>query len=391
MLTLYGLGTIVGAGIYVLVGEIAGHAGIFAPFSFLVAAIVATFTGFTYGELAARLPFSGGEAVYANKAFQRRWLSAITGWAVVLTGIVSAAALINGFIGYFLVFVKLPEWWIATFLILALGGIAAWGIKQSAWFAAIMTVLSVSGLIWVLAVAFSSVEISGIEFGALVPPADWAAWSGIFIGGFLAFYAFVGFEDMVNVAEEVHRPEQTIPRAILSALIISTLLYALVALAAVLTLPIDELKNSRAPLVDMMAMHGERAANGIAILSLMSVVNGALVQIIMASRVLYGMARHEMAPRRFGQVNPTTRTPVRSTGVIVLAVLVLTLWLPVGTLAQITSLVVLLVFAVMHLTLLRLKRMDPMPDGVAVINPAWSMIGLVLTLTLIVFRGLSLI
>lgn len=109
MLTLYGLGTIIGAGIYVLVGEIAGRAGVFAPIAFLVAATVAAFTGFTYGELAARMPVSAGEAVYVNAAFQRKWLSAITGWAVVLTGVVSAAALVNGFTGYFLVFIELPE------------------------------------------------------------------------------------------------------------------------------------------------------------------------------------------------------------------------------------------------------------------------------------------
>jgi APA family basic amino acid/polyamine antiporter len=391
MLTLYGLGTIIGAGIYVLVGEIAGHAGVFAPVAFLVAAVVAAFTGFTYGELAARLPFSGGEAVYVDRAFQRKWLSAITGWAVVLTGVVSAAALINGFIGYFLVFVQLPEWWIGVVLIVVLGGIAAWGIKQSAWFAAIMTVLSVLGLVWVLVVAFSAIEFARIDLGDLLPPLNPAAWGGIFVGGFLAFYAFVGFEDMVNVAEEVHHPERTIPRAIFIALIISTLLYALVAFAAVVTLPIDELQNSRAPLVDMMAMRGKGAENGIAVLSLMSVVNGALVQIIMASRVLYGMARHDMAPSRFGHVNPVTRTPLLATGVTVLVVLALALWLPVGTLAQVTSLILLLVFAVMHLALLRLKILNPRPAGVNVIHPAWPAIGLILTLGLILFRGLSFV
>ena len=156
MLTLYGLGTIIGAGIYVLVGEIAGHAGLYAPIAFLVAAIVAAFTGFTYGELAARLPFSGGEAVYVNAAFRRKWLSALTGWAVVLTGVVSAAALVNGFSGYFLVFFDASDWWVVIALVVLLGAIAAWGIEQSAWTAAIMTVLSVLGLIWVLAVAFNA-------------------------------------------------------------------------------------------------------------------------------------------------------------------------------------------------------------------------------------------
>ena len=358
--------------------------------AFLIAAIVATFTGFTYGELAARLPFSAGEAVYVNTAFQRRWLSAMTGWAVVSTGVVSAAALVNGFTGYFLVFVQLPEWCIVVALTVVLGGIAAWGIEQSAWFAAITTVLSVLGLLWVLAVAFSSVELATLDFGDMVPPLETAAWSGIFVGGFLAFYAFVGFEDMVNVAEEVHHPERTIPRAIFVVLLISTLLYALVAFAAVVTLPIDELQNSRAPLVDMMAVQGKGAEKGIAVLSLVSVVNTALVQVIMASRVLYGMARHDMAPSRFGHVNRFTRTPVLATAVSILMVLALALWLPVSTLAQVTSLIVLLVFAVMHLALLRLKISNPRPDGINVINPAWPAIGLLWTLALILFRGVSI-
>ena len=391
MLTLYGLGTIIGAGIYVLVGEIAGYAGMFAPVAFLVAAVVAAFTGFTYGELAARLPFSAGEAVYVNTAFQRKWLAAMTGWAVVLTGVVSAAALVNGFSGYFLVFVQLPEWWIVVVLTVVLGGIAAWGIEQSAWFAATMTVLSVLGLVWVLVVAFSAIEIARFDIDDFLPPLNTATWSGIFVGGFLAFYAFVGFEDMVNVAEEVHHPERTIPRAIFIALSISTLLYALVAFAAVVTLPIDELQSSRAPLVDMMAVQVKRAENGIAALSLMSVVNGALVQVIMASRVLYGMAQHDMAPGRFGHVSPVTRTPLLATGITVLVVLALALWLPVGTLAQVTSLVLLLVFAVMHLALLRLKISDPRPNGINVIHPVWPAIGLLLTLGLILFRGLSFV
>jgi amino acid transporter len=309
----------------------------------------------------------------------------------VLTGVVSAAALVNGFSGYFLVFVQLPEWWIVVTLTVILGGIAAWGIKQSAWSAAIMTVLSVLGLIWVLVVAFSAIDFARIDLDELLPPLNTAAWSGIFFGSFLAFYAFVGFEDMVNVAEEVHRPEHTIPRAILIALVISTVLYALVAFAAVFTLPIDVLQSSRAPLVEMMAAQGKGAENGIAILSLMSVVNGALVQVIMASRVLYGMARHDMAPARFGHVNPTTRTPVLATGITVLAVLAFALWLPIGTLAQITSLIILLVFAVMHLVLLRLKLSNPRPDGVNVIHWMWPAIGLLLTLGLILFRGLSII
>ena len=125
-------------------------------------------------------------------------------------------------------------------------------------------------------------------------------------------------------------------------------------------------------------------------MSLMSVVNGALVQVIMASRVLYGMARHDMAPEVFSYVNARTRTPIFATGVAAVVVLAFALWLPVGTLAQITSLVILLVFAIMHLVMLRLKVLEPHPDGVSVIPFSLPVIGLLLTVGLILLRGLSL-
>ena len=168
------------------------------------------------------------------------------------------------------------------------------------------------------------------------------------------------------------------------------MLYALVAFAAVFTLPINDLQNSCAPLADMMASQGQGAEKGIAVLSLMSVVNGALVQVIMASRVLYGMARHNMAPEVFSNVNAKTRTPIFATGVTAVVILTFALWLPIGTLAQITSLIILLVFAIMHLALLRLKIMEPDPDGVSVIPFFLPFIGLLLTVGLILLRGLSL-
>ena len=214
MLTLYGLGTIIGAGIYVLIGEIAGQAGMYAPLAFLVAAIVAVFTGFTYGELAARLPYSAGEAVYVSTAFNRHWLSTMIGWAVVLTGVVSAAALVNGFSGYFLVLIDLPEWFVVIALIAILGGVAAWGIEQSVWVAAIITVLSLLGLLWVLVIAGPVLENLPDRLPEMLPSASLTAWLSIMGGGFVAFYAYVGFEDMVNIAEEVKHPEQALPRAI---------------------------------------------------------------------------------------------------------------------------------------------------------------------------------
>ena len=227
LITFYGLGTIIGAGIYVLIGEVAGRAGMYAPFAFLLAAVVAAFSAFAYAELSARYPLSAGEAIYVKEAFHRRWLTIATGWSVVLIGTVSAAALANGFIGYLRLFVRLPNWLAISLLVVGLGLLAAWGISQSVWVATIITLVELGGLLIVLFVARDGLAVLPQRWGELIPPPTADVWTGIALGGFLAFYAFIGFEDMVNVAEEVKNPRRNLPLAIILALCVSTLLYML--------------------------------------------------------------------------------------------------------------------------------------------------------------------
>ena len=153
LLTIFGLGTMVGAGIYVLVGEILAVSGSFAPWAFLMAAVVAGFTAMSYGELASHYPKSAGEAVYVDQAFSRPLLTQLTGWAVVTTGLVSSGTLANGFAGYLAFFYPGAEGIAATGFILVLGAIAAWGIGQTVWFAAAITATSIFGLLAVLAMS----------------------------------------------------------------------------------------------------------------------------------------------------------------------------------------------------------------------------------------------
>jgi amino acid transporter len=280
LITYYGLGTIIGAGIYVLIGEVAGKAGIYAPFAFLLAAIVAAFSAFSYAELSARFPLSAGEAVYVKQAFDRRWLTIATGWSVVLIGTVSAATLANGFIGYLGLFVRLPDWLAISLLVVGLGLLAAWGISQSVWVATVITVLELLGLLIVLFVARDALTALPQRWLELIPPPTPEVWSGIALGGFLAFYAFIGFEDMVNVAEEVKNPRRNLPLAIILALCVSTVLYMLVALTAVLALPIETLSQSTAPLATVIEYHNQGSPVSIGLISLVAVINGALIQII---------------------------------------------------------------------------------------------------------------
>lgn len=386
LLTLYGLGTIIGAGIYVLIGEVAKEAGMFAPVSFLVAAIIAAFTAFTYAELSSRFPKSAGEAYYAQTAFNRRWLAALLGWSVVTIGIVSSAAITVGFDGYFQVFVESPSWLVISLMVLSISMIAAWGIGEAVWFAAIVTLIEVGGLIFVLAVSGDLIIESSTNIAELIPSMDQFVWSGIFLGAFLAFYAFIGFEDMVNIAEEVKDPQSTLPKSILLVILISTLLYAMVAIVAVVALPPEQLGESSAPLRDIVVQSSESGGTIISLISLIAVVNGALIQVIMASRVLYGMAEQGIAPKLFAEVSTKTRTPLWATFAVAAIVLILALGFSIVTLAKVTSFITLLIFAAMHIVLIRTKRLDPLPVN-ATIYPVWIPIfGLMLISALVIFQ-----
>ncbi len=211
-LTFYGLGTIIGAVIYVLIGEVAGVAGDKMPWSFLLAGLIAVFTALSYAELASRFPVSAGVSVYIRSAWNLDWLSALAGWLIVLTGILSAAAISNGFAGYITVFIDVESQWAILALCLLLCAIAVYGINLSANTVFVITLIEVAGLgyvVWV-AMGIDSEAVIAIRASALEQTENGA----ILVGAFLAFYAFIGFEDMVNVIEEVKNPVRNFPIAI---------------------------------------------------------------------------------------------------------------------------------------------------------------------------------
>jgi basic amino acid/polyamine antiporter, APA family len=384
-ITLYGLGTILGAGIYVVTGEVAAQAGAAAPLSFLAAGGIALLCGLTFGDLCARLPESAGEAAYVQSAFGIPALSTAVGLAVAVTGVVSAAAIANGVTGYLALFVDLPDAAAVAGLIVVLGVVAAVGVEVSAAVAGLLTLIEVGGLLLVIGAAGGAWADLPERLPELVPGGS--ELPGVALGAFVAFYAFVGFEDMVNQAEEVRRPERTLPWALLGALLVSTALYLAVSLTCVLTLDPAELAGSDRPLALVFERATGRSPTVISAISLVAVSNGALVQIVMGSRVLYGLARKGWLPAALGRVHPRTRTPLAATAVIVGVVLALALTLDLSTLAQITSAVILAVFAAVNLALFRIARRDGPSPGPWT-SPPW--LPLLTAALILVFLGLRL-
>lgn len=365
LLTLYGLGVTIGAGIYVLIGSVAAKAGIYTPVSFLAASAVVAFTGFSYAELTSRFPVSAGEAEFVAQGFHRRWLTLATGLMVAATGIVSAAAIAIGAAGYLEHYIALPPWALLVIAIAVLGAIAMRGIVESVGVAAIFTLLELAGLLLAIMVGVSVAPQGAQALVPQVPPVEAAVWAGVAGGSLVAFFAFVGFEDIANVAEEVKEPQKTIPRAIMLTLIISLVLYMAIAAVVVRAVPLAQLRDSAAPLA--LLFTGQPAAVQLAftVIAVFATLNGVLIQMIMASRLIYGLARQGNLPGVLARVNPATRTPVIATLVTVALILSLALFFPIGELAKLTARFMLIVFALANSALLVIRvRETRMPAGV---------------------------
>jgi len=370
LLVLYGTGITVGAGIYVLIGAVAGHAGIYAPWSFVLAAVVMALTVASYAELSTRYPVSAGEAAYVRAAFQSRVLSAAIGLLTVATGIVSSAAVTLGSAGYIQQFVDLPQGLIVVMVVLALGAVAAWGILESVVLASLFTVIEVGGLVTVI-VAGVHAGLPVIATIAHLPPLDAMVLPGIGFGSLLAFFAFIGFEDLANVVEEAKVPQRDIPRAMILTLLISTLLYVLVAAVAVSSGPIERLSSSPAPLSLVFRQVAGVSPATISAIAIVATLNTILAQMTMAARVVYGLAREGELPAIFAQVHRGTGTPLAATLCIAALVVPLALYVPLAPLAEGTSLATLALFALVNLSLLRLRYRGVPSSNPHVTVPIW--------------------
>jgi len=385
LLVLYGLGVTIGAGIYVLIGAVAGHAGPAAYAAFAMAALVMCFTALSYSELTTRFPVSAGVAAFVLKGFRSRGLSRAVGLLVIAVGLVSAAAIASGSVGYLRHFIDLPPPPLLALVVLTMAAIAAYGIVESTMFTAILSTIEVGGLLVIIVAAFLvEPEPLAAAIAIAVSAADPVWWPGIMAAGLLAFFAFIGFESLANVAEEARLPHRTMPLAILLTLGISTLLYMGLAIAAVIVVTPAELVGSPAPL----SLVFERATGLppwiMSLVAIMATLNGVVVQLIMVSRLMHGMARLGTLPALLGRVNSRTRTPLVATATAAVLVYLAALALPLERLAEATSLISLVIFALVNLALIVIKRRDgPPPEDTFEIPLAVPAIGLFTCLGLI--------
>ncbi len=389
LLVFYGIGTILGAGIYVLVGKVAGEAGFYTPFSFLLASLLAAFSAFSYAELASRFPRSAGEAIYIEEGFGIKKFSIAVGLMIVLVGIISVATLAHGFAGYLNVFFEIAEPVIVISIVLFVGLVCGWGISQSVMIASVMTIVEIIGLLIILYVGRDAFTLVPIKIPEMIPPLDASIWAGIFMGSFIAFYAYLGFEDIVNVAEEAIKPRINIPLAIIISLLVTTLFYVLISIVAILLMSPQDLAASSAPLAMIYETTTGKSPVVITIISLISVINGALIQVIMASRVLYGMSRRQWLPEKIGEVHKTTHTPLIATIIIICFVLFFALLFPLLSLAKITSFITLIIFMLINFALIKIKYSKGSHDGFSV--PFWvPVVGGVSTLLFILYLSATL-
>lgn len=350
--TLTGVGIILGAGIYVLVGKAAGIAGNAVWLSFFFGAIVAALTGLSYAELSSVFPKAGAEFVYAKKAFTRR-IAFLTGWMVAISGIFAGTSVALGFAGYFAELFTVPVIAAAIALILILSFVLFYGIKQSAWVGIIFTVIEGGGLVLIILISlpfWGSADLFDLSAG----------FSGITAAGALIFFAFIGFEEIVRLSEETKKPRKNIPHALILAIIISTVLYILVAMSAVNVVSWQELSQSNAPLADVASVAlGTNAFVLLAVIALFSTSNTVLLEMLATSRIIYGMADFRSLPKALAKVHKKRRTPWVAIILVAFFTIVFVFVKDIKVMASITDLTIFATFIVINLAVIALRYKIP--------------------------------
>jgi basic amino acid/polyamine antiporter, APA family len=359
LLLLFVVGDILGGGIYALVGEVGGEVGGAIWSSFLAAFLLAGLTASAYAELVTKYPRAAGAALYANRAFGRRFVTFMVAFAVMASGIASAGTLARAFAGDSLAaFVDLPVIPVALLLIVAIAALNLRGVSSSLKANAVLTVIEVLGLLLIVAIGIAAFgEGSADASRNLEFKQGESVFLAILGGTSLAFYAMIGFEDSVNLAEEARRPSRTYPRVLLGGLLATGLLYLAVTFIASAVVDTDRLAGSSAPLLQVVeAGPLDVPTKLFAGITLFALANGALINMIMASRLVYGMAGEGVIARGFGRVLAGRRTPWTAILFTTALALVLVSTGDLGTLADTTVMLLLVVFTIVNVAALVLRR-----------------------------------
>ena len=359
MLLLFVVGDVLGAGIYALVGEVAGEVGGAIWTAFALALLLAIFTAFAYAELVTKYPHAGGAAVYVHRAAGVPFLTFMIAFTVMASGITSAATLSRAFAGdYFAEFVDVPLIPVALVFILLVAAVNFRGISESVKLNMGLTAIEVTGLLIIIFIGVVALFGGDGEPGRNLEFAEGSSVPLVILGGAaLSFYALIGFEDSVNVAEETREPQRAFPRALFGGLLIAGLIYFLVTFTASMVVPTDDLSGSDGPLLEVVRQGPVGIPTKLfSAIALLAVMNGALINMIMASRLLFGMARQGIVPRPFARVHRARLTPyVAIAFTTVLAMLLIVLG-DLDDLAATTVTLLLLVFIAVNLSVLALRR-----------------------------------
>lgn len=356
-LSLYGIGIILGAGIYALIGVGAGIAGNAIWLSFLIAAIIAAFTGLSYAELSSMYPKEAAEYNYTKNAFALRPLSFIIGWMMVVSSIVGAATVAFGFAGYFSHIFGGNIALIASVLVILLSVISCRGIKDSSNFNVVSTITEVSGLLIVVVVGIMFFSSSGLTIGLFETPNN-AGISAILSATAIIFFAYMGFEDIVNVSEEAKNARRIVPKALIISIAASTILYILVSFSAINIMGWEKLSASKAPLTETVSSVVPYSDALFSFIALFATANTCLILLIVGSRILYGMSSDSSLPKLFSVVckRGTPHYSIIFIGIISLAAISIG---NIKSVALITDLNIFLIYFIVNASLIALRYKKP--------------------------------
>lgn len=362
---MYGTGLILGAGIYVLIGDVAGVVGNAMWISFILAASIAAFTGLSYAELASMFPKSAAEYVFVKSAFRSKPVAFLTGWLTIIVAIVSAAAVAIGFSGYLAGFIPSINPVVAPIvLVMALSAVNLVGIRESTWTNTAFTLVELAGLAIIIGAGlflYSSTDSNYFEMPPTITSSNLAI-GAILSGAGLAFFAYFGFENLANIAEETKSPRRTIPLALVVSIAVTTAIYILVAVAAVALVGWEALSSTNAPLA-LAAEKGFGRA-GIIVLSavaLFATTNTVLMLLVAASRIIFGMAADGAFPAPLANVHQRTKTPFKAIILVMAATIgiIMASSGSIGAVAETAIFGIFMVYAFVNLALIRLRYKNP--------------------------------
>lgn len=360
---MYGIGIILGAGIYVLIGDAAGIAGNAIWISFIVASIIATFTGLSYAELSSMFPKSGAEYMFAKNAFGNNFIAFIVGCLIIFVAVFSAATVAIGFAGYLSVFFpQMPQTFYAVSLICILSFVNFVGIRESVWTNVAFTLVELAGLFVIIAAGLILTPGTTVDYLETPPMVSQPSFFLILSAAGLIFFAYFGFENIANIADETKNAPKTIPKALLISILVTTLVYILVALSALDLVGWKQLSLSEAPLATAAGkLFAERGTLILSVIALFATSNTVLMMLVAGSRMIFGIARDGAFPYRLARIHSSRRTPWMAVIIAMVAAIVGV----IGSLADISSIanlavfLIFIVYGIVNLSLIWLRYRHP--------------------------------